>query len=215
MKSVFIEGVCGCGKTTTVNCLGKILPAFVVPELTEFVRGLISPFNNKDNCSRNFNDYIRFEISRESILQALPNDVRFAVFDRSYVSIIALSLSMCDILPDNMSSKLVSEILSLIEQGRLAIPDALIVLSADLETIHRRNTEKDKILESIWTDRWRLDTQMRFYSELASLGSASIISSRYSRIDTAQSCARALSESQSYSRDMFIQSIDEAVRRVL
>lgn len=215
MKSLFIEGVCGCGKTTTVNKLGSMLPAFVVPELTEFVRGLLSPFSTEEFCAHNFDNYVRFEQSRESIVSAIPDDIPFTVFDRSYISIIALSLSMIDLLPIEYPSRIVCTITSLIAANRLVVPDAVIVLSANYDAVSGRNAKKEKNLDSIWTDRTRLDMQMSFYNELAALGSASIISSMDSICGTALSCARELKVSHSLDKSLFIQSIEEAVKRVV
>lgn len=52
MDTVFIEGVCGVGKSTLMAVLANELSALTIPELPEFNRGLLLPFTSSENIKK-------------------------------------------------------------------------------------------------------------------------------------------------------------------
>ena len=112
MNSIFIEGVCGTGKSTSLAMLSKKLPAFMLPELPEFNRGLLFPFDSESNIQNNFKSYLLHESIRESLFSALANKgIDYVISDRSYISIFALAISMKDFLGNKFVNIILEEII--------------------------------------------------------------------------------------------------------
>ena len=215
MNSIFIEGVCGTGKTTLVNGLAKSLPALTIPELPEYNRGLLQPFTSPLNIKKNFKDYVIHEVLRESILyKKFPNEIQYGVIDRSYISIIALSLSMLDIIGIQFSKTIMNLIIDKIFNEELYTPDKIIILSADYKSINFRNNQKNKELNSLWTDKDRIIPQENFYNFLSTHAVAQKISSQGSIQLTLSTCLKICKEQTQYEREKIIDVISQYAKKL-
>ena len=167
MNSIFIEGVCGTGKTTLIKALANLLPALTLPELPEFNRGLLHPFDNRLDIQFNFINDLSHEAVREAIYSSeLIKNIDFVIADRSYISLVALALSMEDYLGREFVLSLIDSIIDGINTSAYHVPDKIIVLQAKYQSIYERNISKSKKLDLIWFDEDRIKLQTMFYNFL-------------------------------------------------
>ena len=179
MNKIFIEGVCGTGKSTITQTLAKKLPALIIPELPEFNRGLLAPFNSSENVNKNFLDYINHEAIRESIFSSstlINSKINFIVADRSYISILALALGMRDYLEKDFISEIFIQVVNNLNNGIYHFPDKIIILQASYNNIYKRNIKKTKKLDFFWFDKKRIIPQLDFYYYLSECGLAVSVS---------------------------------------
>ena len=158
-KVIHIEGVCGTGKTTLVKALCKKFKAFCIPEMPEFNRFTLKPFDTPDNILFNMIKNIEHSILRENIV--CPNEI--CIFDRGFLSIIALCEGMKDYLTKENCDYIISQILFNIKENVISIPDIIFSLYSSKETVGKRNQQKEKNLDILWTSQDRIDNQNRFY----------------------------------------------------
>ena len=167
MNKIFIEGVCGTGKTTILNSLSKKMPAFTIPELPEFNRSLLSPFTSEENIKYNFQQYIKHEIIRESIFScSLIQEFNYVIADRSYFSIIALALSMIDYIGKDFIKLVISNVIERIKSSLYYTPNKVLILVANYDTIYKRIKNKPKTMSPIWFEESRIKPQVDFYNYL-------------------------------------------------
>lgn len=166
MNKIFVEGVCGTGKSTIIKMLSEKLPALAIPELPEFARGLLLPFNSVGNIQSNFLKYIEHEYIREGVFSRCSNSIDYVIADRSYISIVALALSMKDYLGNDFINEIISVVIEKIENEDYQTPDKIIVLCTDYNIAYYRNKNKQKNIEDIWLAENRIMPQITFYDYL-------------------------------------------------
>ncbi len=189
MKKIFIEGVCGVGKTMLVGELAKMLPAFVIPELPEFNRGLLKPFGSASNIIFNFKEYVKHESIRQFIFSYDNFDeINYAIMDRSYLSIVALGISMEDYIGANEVRGLISCIIERLNRNVFCCPDQIIVLDASYQTIYHRNMKKSKVMDDIWISFDRIKSQTIFYDYLVDKQIAVRVNNEFAKKDVLHRC---------------------------
>lgn len=167
MNIVFIEGVCGAGKSTIIKELAQKLPALTIPELPKFNRSLLSSFTSEKNIKNNFMKYLDHETIREHVFSSHKiNEIAYVIADRSYISIVALALSMEDYIGREFIGMIISKVIENIENTSYFIPNKVIVMCASYNNIYRRNINKEKKMDTIWTDKNRINSQVEFYNYL-------------------------------------------------
>lgn len=166
MNKIFVEGVCGTGKSTIIKMLAEKLPALTIPEFPEFARGLLFPFNSEMNIQNNFLKYVEYECIREGVFSRCPSSIDYVIADRSYLSTIALALSMKDYLGNDFINEIISVVIEKIGNEDYQVPDKIVVLCADYNIAYCRNKNKRKNIEDIWLAENRIMPQIEFYDYL-------------------------------------------------
>lgn len=145
--------------------------------------------------------YIDHEAIRESILFSSDiKNINYILADRSYISLIALSISMEDYLGENYIKDIISKVIKNIENDVYHFPSKIIILHADYDITYQRNMKKSKIMDKIWTDEIRIKPQIEFYNYLVRNQHAVSISTNKKISESLSECLKACQQEQSVLR---------------
>lgn len=205
---IFIEGVCGTGKSTLVRELSALLSSFSIPELPEFNRHILLPYENSENIRDNFSTNLKCEIIREHILGANTFESATFIFDRSYFSLMALSQGFKDYLPIKFRIELIKEIKNKILNGELYCPNKILCLMSSHDTTMKRNNEKTKNLSDLWTSYDRFARQEKVYNFFGNLNIIHLIDAEDNISLVCNKCLHIIKHTKNLTKDQLIESLD-------
>lgn len=140
--NVFLEGYSFVGKTTLLGAVGAINDSFmIIDEHDVYAKGIDNypafPSPTEDAARENVDFF--YELERQRHQDAL--DVPISIFDRSVFSVILFQKYIASLKLEghvNAYQYAKEEAVRLIQVGLVTVPDTLIYIRADYETIVER-----------------------------------------------------------------------------
>lgn len=205
-KIIFLEGICGAGKSTIMKRIAQRVKAITVPEISEYSRSVLLPFTTSDNIEHNFQTNTKIEILRELFISGKTEFP--IIFDRSYLSTIVLSAAFGDYLPESYTFRIANQCIDQMKSGTLAVPDAVLWLSCPIETCNKRNNMKTKNIPTIWTEEKRLLKQIYIYELLSKFNIIRIINADNPIENVTAQCLEIINSPNMHSTSYFIEQFE-------
>ena len=205
---VALEGVCCAGKTTLIKSMSKELGAGVIPELPEFGRNLFLPFNGRESIARNSQDSIPIEKVRVTAAVGLSAIASHVIMDRSFFSTLALGYGAVDITGPEAYRKLVDSVVDMMRTGEMPLPDKVLCVKVDVNTVKQRNQSRTPPLDDYWIDGSRITRQNEFYSGLQGLPGVAMVNGNADRESVLNGCLGTVRLAGSLSLRETVESIE-------
>lgn len=150
MKNIYvIEGTSNSGKTTTSRLLSEIPNVEII---SEFMEHPLSPKPSKNLEEELRNQQIFYEIEKERMILAstlLANN-KIVFFERSYLSILAVSYAFFKLGKYNCYDNAQEIYNKMIDKEWYIEPDTIYILTASSSEKLKRNLSRNKALKSNW-----------------------------------------------------------------
>jgi len=187
-KIITLEGVCCAGKTTLLRKLAESLKAGTVPELPEYARQLLKPFKDKDAILYNEHRAIDVEKIRMLCAIGLSKIADCVILDRSFLSRLSLAYGAIDMIGVNAYCDLASEVLSAMRSEELPMPDKVLYISVNTDTVQDRNAIRSPQLDAYWVKPDRITRQNEFYQALVNITAIELIQGDRKREEVLADC---------------------------
>lgn len=211
---IAVEGVCCSGKTTIIRQLSSCLKTATVPELPEFGRNLFKPFTSGENILYNGSKSVGLEKIRMETAEKLTNISPYVLLDRSFISTLMLAYSAIDLIGVGPYLELVDDVLNSIENGELLIPEKVLYISVDSNTVQDRNKTRVPSLEEYWTNPERINRQNDFYSSLSNIDGIKTINGAQERNIVLEDCITSIKDPAKITQKELLSVVNNFKQRV-
>ena len=164
MENLYIiEGSSNSGKTTTINYLSEYSNIIVFNEFMDHERRPKSSTNLEEELE---NQKIFYEIERERMIKAHEFINKIVFFDRSYLSILAVSYALEKLGKFKSYEHAYKLYQSMIKEDWFIKPNKIYVLTSSFEEKLKRNNNRVKKLKNNWIKEEFEFYQNEFYEKI-------------------------------------------------
>lgn len=164
MENLYIiEGSSNSGKTTTINYLNKYSNIIIFNEFMDHPKRPKSSTNLEEELE---NQKIFYEIERERMLIARKFINQIMFFDRSYLSVLAVSYALEKLGKYKSYDHAYKLYQSMIKEDWFIKPNKIYVLTSSFEEKLMRNNNRIKKLKSNWIKEEFEFYQNEFYEKI-------------------------------------------------
>jgi deoxyadenosine/deoxycytidine kinase len=161
-RRVAIEGISCAGKTTLAHGLARSRAA-IIPEGTTFCSIFPQPPSTPEQARTNEQFCLEVERARQAFEHTCRCPSRTVVYDRTYLSVLAISWSYLPRCGAHTFRSLVTEVLRTLQDGALCPPDLYLYLDLPLADFESRNRTRASPLTGFWADVRVLARQRDFF----------------------------------------------------
>jgi nucleoside-diphosphate kinase len=161
-RRVAIEGISCSGKTTLAQGLAQFRAA-IIPESTTFCSVFPQPPSTPEQARANEQFCLEVERTRQAFERTCCCPSSAVVYDRTYLSVLAISWSYLPECGANTFRLLVTEVLRTLQDEALCPPDLYLYIDLPLAYFEPRNRGRASPLTGFWADLRVLARQREFF----------------------------------------------------